>query len=270
MRKGINHKVSHDSGPLPKTLTSVKHGSRGNVSHSVAGQPKYLRRKPDLTEREAILDSFGMTHLPSKFHATKATRRPIVKSTLLATSTSTSTTIDPQAEMPRHLRTRPGDLVPMRQSAKVQPRYRDDQQVRVTVLARECGLTPKVVIDALLKEQGEYVKSAHSAVAGPVARMFREMHPIAALLDPQAPANDAEAVIDGLHHSHKVADACTGRCAVYECKCGAKWIGHDLMVGCTNAGASSWWGCPVEREQRSALIAERTGFDRADFTLISA
>jgi hypothetical protein len=258
MRRGINHKVSHDSGPLPKTLTGIKHGSRGNLSHSVAGQPKYLRRKPDMTEREAILDSFGMTHLPGKFHATpEAPRRPKMNSTLIASSTrKTGTVIDAYPDA------KPGDLTPMRQSAKIQPRYRDDQQVRVTTLAREVGLTPKAVIDALMQEQGEYVKSIHSNVAGPVARMFREMHPEPSMVmtpgEVLAQLIGTEKAIVESHASITVEGTagCHVGCGVTTCACGAHYVTHNAK--CRHADPRGLNECPVKAATRKVMYASST------------
>jgi translation initiation factor IF-2 len=44
---------------------------------------------------------------------------------------------------------------------------------RVHELAKELGVTSKIVLDKL-KEQGEFVKSASSTVEAPVARRLRE------------------------------------------------------------------------------------------------
>ena len=49
-------------------------------------------------------------------------------------------------------------------------------KVRVSALAKELGVTSKVVLERL-NEMGEYVKSASSTVEAPVVRRYKEKFP---------------------------------------------------------------------------------------------
>ena len=52
-------------------------------------------------------------------------------------------------------------------------------KVRVSALAKELGVTSKVLLERL-NEMGEYVKSASSTVEAPVVRRVKEKYPAAA------------------------------------------------------------------------------------------
>ena len=59
-------------------------------------------------------------------------------------------------------------------------------KVRVSALAKEVGVTSKVLLERL-NEMGEYVKSASSTVEAPVVRRYQEKFPV----DKAAPAEAA-------------------------------------------------------------------------------
>ncbi|WP_211253522.1 translation initiation factor IF-2 N-terminal domain-containing protein, partial [Knoellia subterranea] len=56
-------------------------------------------------------------------------------------------------------------------------------KVRVSALAKEVGVTSKVLLERL-NEMGEYVKSASSTIEAPVVRRYQEKFPV----DTPAPA----------------------------------------------------------------------------------
>ena len=64
-------------------------------------------------------------------------------------------------------------------------------KVRVSALAKEVGVTSKVLLERL-NEMGEYVKSASSTVELPVVRRYRERFPQAA---PSAAPSDRKSVV---------------------------------------------------------------------------
>ncbi|WP_035916851.1 translation initiation factor IF-2 N-terminal domain-containing protein, partial [Knoellia sinensis] len=65
-------------------------------------------------------------------------------------------------------------------------------KVRVSALAKEVGVTSKVLLERL-NEMGEYVKSASSTVEAPVVRRYQEKYPVEKTASAEAPAKKAAA-----------------------------------------------------------------------------